>query len=105
MINESITRSFVIPVLDFSSHSSYNIATLLYDLKSIDEEVICIFNSDEVYEKLRTHERIDKFCFNKFNAGVSRSWNMGLQVLQAELACYAVPANDFEHDWGIFQSR
>ncbi len=105
MINESITRSFVIPVLDFSSHSSYNIATLLNDLKTIDGEVICIFNSDEVYEKLRTHERIDKFCFNKLNAGVSLSWNMGLQVLQAELACYAVPANDFEHDWGISQSR
>ncbi len=210
MVNESITRSFVIPVLDFSSHSSYNIATLLNDLKTIDGEVICIFNSDEVYEKLRTHERIDKFCFNKLNAGVSRSWNMGLnlaegravfmmnadlhvlpsaieklesylfnldkavivgpqgsyldfenlrilryfqkgdfhqpvrthdvsgfffcihrerflrhrlmfdvqyspcfmeewdmglQVLQAELACYAVPVSDFEHDWGISQSK
>jgi len=51
MINESITRSFVIPVLDFSSHSSYNIMTLLDDLKIINGEVICIFNSDEVYEK------------------------------------------------------
>jgi GT2 family glycosyltransferase len=210
MINESITRSFVIPVLDFSPHSQFNITTLLDDLKSIQGEVICIFNSDDVYEKLRFHERIDKFCFNKFNAGVSRSWNiginlaegravfvmnadlhvlpsaieklesylfnldkavivgpqgsyidfknlrilrrfkndnfhepvrthdvsgfffcihrerflqhrlvfdvqyspcfmeewdMGMQVLQAELACYAVPVTDFEHDWGISTPR
>ena len=206
----SVSRSFVIPVLDFSPHSSYNIVTLLEDLKSISGEVICIFNSTEVYEKLRWHERIDKFCFNKTNAGVSRSWNMGLnlaeggavfimnadinvlpsaieqlesylfnldravivgpqgsyvdfknfrilryfkkgnfnqpvrthdvsgfffcihrerflkhrlmfdvqyspcfmeewdmgmQVLEAELACYAVPVTDFNHDWGISQSR
>lgn len=210
MIDQTISKSFVIPVLDFSPHSQFNIATLLKDLKSISGEVICIFNSDEVYEKLRCHERIDKFCFNKFNAGVSRSWNiginlaegravfimnsdlhvrppaveklesylfnldravivgpqgsyvdfknlrilryfqngnfdrptrthdvsgfffcihrqrflqhrlmfdvryspcfmeewdMGMQVLEAELACYAVPVKDFEHDWGISQSR
>ena len=197
-------------MLDFSPHSPYNIVTLLNDLKSITGEVICIFNSDDVYEKLRFHERIDKFCFNKTNAGVSRSWNlglnlaegravfimnadmhvmpsaieqleyylfnldkavivgpqgsyvdfknfrilryfkkgnfnqpvrthdvsgfffcihherflkhrlifdiqyspcfmeewdMGLQVLQAELACYAVPVTDFNHEWGISQSR
>jgi len=210
MTSISISRSFIIPVLDFSPHSPYNIVTLLNDLKSITGEVICIFNSDDVYEKLRFHERIDKFCFNKTNAGVSRSWNlglnlaegravfimnadmhvmpsaieqleyylfnldkavivgpqgsyvdfknfrilryfkkgnfnqpvrthdvsgfffcihherflkhrlifdiqyspcfmeewdMGLQVLQAELACYAVPVTDFNHEWGISQSR
>jgi GT2 family glycosyltransferase len=210
MTHPPITRSFVIPVLDFSPHSSYNITTLLDDLTSIEGEVICIFNSNAVYEKLRFHERIDKFCFNKFNAGVSRSWNlgvnlaegravfimnadlhvmpaaieqlesylfrldkavivgpqgsyvdfknlrilryfrkgnfdqpirthdvsgfffcihrqrflqyrlmfdvqyspcfmeewdMGLQVLEAELACYAVPVTDFDHDWGISQSK
>lgn len=209
MIHETINRSFVIPVLDFSSHSSHNILTLLDDLKAVDGEVICIFNSDEVFEKLRFHERIDKFCYNKLNAGVSRSWNigihlaegravfilnsdlhvlpaaieklesylftldravivgpqgsfvdfknlrilryfqngnfdqpvrthdvsgfffgihrerflqhrlmfdvqyspcfmeewdMGMQVLAAELACYAVPITEFEHDWGISQS-
>jgi hypothetical protein len=210
MINGAISRSFVIPVLDLSPHSSYNIMTLLDDLKPIKGEVICIFNSDKVFEKLRAHPRIDKFCYNKLNAGVSRSWNMGLnlaegravfmmnadlhvlpaaieqleaylfhldnavivgpqgsyidfknlrilryfkngnfhqptrthdvsgfffcihrerflqhglmfdvqyspcfmeewdmgmQVLKAELACYAVPVSDFEHDWGISQSK
>jgi len=26
--------------------------------------------------------------------------DMGLQVMQAGLACYAVPVKDFEHHWG-----
>ena len=80
MSNSSISRSFVIPVLDFSPHSSYNINTLLEDLKSVDGEVICIFNSHEVFDNLRSHERIDKYCFNSQNAGVSRSWNIGINM-------------------------
>ena len=28
-------------------------------------------------------------------------WDMGLQVIQAELACYAVPVAGFEHHWGV----
>jgi len=210
MTNESVSRSFVIPVLDLSPHSPYNIITLLDDLKKIDGEVICIFNSPEVFGEIGSHERIDKYCFNNLNAGVSRSWNiginlaegravfmmnadlhvmpsgieqlesylfslanaaivgpqgshldfknlrilryfekgnfhepvrthdvsgfffaihrdrflkhklmfdvqyspcfmeewdMGLQVIQAELACYAVPVTDFEHHWGLSQAK
>ncbi len=75
-----VERSFVIPVLDFSPHSAYNIVTLLEDLEGVPGEVICIFNSNEVFEKLHRHPRIDKFSFNKLNAGVSRSWNMGINL-------------------------
>ena len=46
--NPEITRSFIIPVLDYSPHSPYNVTTLLDDLESIHGEVICIFNSHEV---------------------------------------------------------
>ena len=74
------TRSFVIPVLDFSSHSRYSILTLLDDLQAISGEVICIFNSREVFERLRDHPRIDRFCYNSQNVGVSRSWNQGIDV-------------------------
>jgi hypothetical protein len=28
-------------------------------------------------------------------------WDMALQVMRAQLACYAVPVTDFEHDWGV----
>jgi hypothetical protein len=76
------TRSFVIPVLDFSPHSPYNIRTLLEDLAPVAGEVICIFNSPEVFAQLQSHPRVDKFCFNKLNAGVSRSWNLGINLAE-----------------------
>jgi hypothetical protein len=79
---QSLTRSFVIPVLDFSPHSPYNIRTLLDDLKEIPGEVICIFNSREVFEALSNHPRINKYSFNNLNAGVSRSWNLGLNLAE-----------------------
>src|SRR4030042_6289244 len=84
MGDNEIERSFVIPVLDFSPHSPYNIRTLLQDLESIQGEVICIFNSRRVYEELHTHKRIDKYCYNKLNAGVSRSWNMGINLSEGK---------------------
>lgn len=84
MSHDSVQRSFIIPVLDFSPHSPYNIRTLLKDLEGIPGEVICIFNSDEVYEELRGHKRIDKYCFNKLNAGVSRSWNIGINLAEGK---------------------
>jgi GT2 family glycosyltransferase len=79
-----IQRSFVIPVLDMSPHSRFNITTLLKDLERIDGEVICIFNSVEVFSQLHHHPRIDKFCLNKLNAGVSRSWNLGINLSESE---------------------
>jgi tetratricopeptide (TPR) repeat protein len=77
-------RSFVIPVLDYSPHSPYNIRTLLQDLGEIPGEVICIFNSREVYESLYSHPRITKYCFNGLNAGVSRSWNIGINLSEGK---------------------
>ncbi len=80
--NHAVPRSFIIPVLDFSPHSPYSIKTLLSDLEGIPGEVICVFNSREVYEKLQKHPRIDKYCFNSLNAGVSRSWNIGINMAE-----------------------
>lgn len=85
MGDNEIERSFVIPVLDFSPHSPYNIRTLLQDLEGIQGEVICIFNSQLVYEELHSHKRIDKYCYNKLNAGVSRSWNMGINLSEGKV--------------------
>ncbi len=81
-VNHQVARSFIIPVLDYSPHSPYNIKTLLSDLEGIPGEVICIFNSREVFEKLEKHPRIDKYCFNSLNAGVSRSWNIGINMAE-----------------------
>jgi tetratricopeptide (TPR) repeat protein len=79
-----VKRSVVIAVLDYSPGSSFNIVTLLDDLKSFDGEVICVFNGDEVFEQLRDHPRIDKFSYNKFNVGVSRGWNIGINQAEGE---------------------
>ncbi|ODS33886.1 MAG: Glycosyl transferase family 2 [Candidatus Scalindua rubra] len=84
--NPVISCSFIIPVLDFSPHSPYNIKTLLSDLEGIHGEVICIFNSREVYDKLHNHPRIDKYCYNNVNAGVSRSWNIGINLAEGRCA-------------------
>jgi GT2 family glycosyltransferase len=32
-------------------------------------------------------------------------WDMALQVMRAQLACYAVPVTDFEHDWGVSENK
>jgi len=79
-------RSFIIPILDFSPHSPFNIKTLLKDLECISGEVICVFNNKEVFENICHHPRIDKYCLNNQNAGVSRSWNIGLNLAEGKVA-------------------
>lgn len=56
----------------------------MQDLEDIQGEVICIFNSREVYEELQTHQRIDKYCYNNLNAGVPRSWNIGINLAEGK---------------------
>ena len=76
------SRSFVIPVLDFSPASEYNIITLLNDLEHIPGDVIVIFNSEEVAEKLKHHPRITHYSVMKLNIGVARAWNVGLDIAE-----------------------
>ena len=80
--NPSSNRSFVIPVLDMSPASPYNIVKLLDDLKDISGDVIVIFNSLEMAEKLKDHSRINYYATMKTNVGVSRAWNIGLNISQ-----------------------
>jgi hypothetical protein len=76
----STMRSFVIPVLDMSPASEYNILTLLNDLKDIEGDVIVIFNGQEVAEHLKGHPRITRYAIMKQNVGVARAWNLGLEI-------------------------
>jgi len=76
----SARRSFVIPVLDLSPASEYNIITLLEDLKDIEGDVIVIFNSQDVAEQLKAHPRITRYAVMKKNIGVARAWNLGLEI-------------------------
>ncbi|MDR3579543.1 MAG: glycosyltransferase [Oryzomonas sp.] len=76
----SARRSFVIPVLDMSPASEYNVGTLLHDLEEVDGDVIVIFNGQEVAEQLKGHPRINRYAIMKQNIGVARAWNLGLEI-------------------------
>lgn len=78
------TRSFVIPVLDYSPASEYNILTLLNDFEQIEGEVIAVFNGAQVGEELKHHPRITRHAIMKQNVGVARGWNVGLNMAEAE---------------------
>ncbi len=77
-------RSFVIPVLDYSPASEYNILTLLDDLQGIDGEVVVVFNGASVGEELKDHPRITRHAIMKQNVGVARGWNIGLDMSEAD---------------------
>lgn len=74
------SRSFVIPVLDYSPASPYNITTLLQDLATIPGEVIVIFNSPAVADDLKGHPRITRSAVMSENIGVARAWNVGISM-------------------------
>ncbi|MDD2540885.1 MAG: glycosyltransferase [Desulfuromonadaceae bacterium] len=76
----STYRSFIIPVLDMSPASEYNILTLLKDLEEIEGDVIVVFNGPEVAEHLKGHPRITRYAIMKQNIGVARAWNLGLEI-------------------------
>jgi len=76
-------RSFVIPVLDMSPASPYNITTLLADLQQVEGDVIVVFNSEEMAARLKGHPRIDYSAVMSHNVGVSRAWNIGIAMSEA----------------------
>ena len=78
-------RSFVIPVLDYSPASEYNIRTLLDDLETIEGEVIVVFNGSTVGEELKSHPRITRYAIMKQNVGVARGWNIGLDMAESDV--------------------
>ncbi len=80
VIINKLKRSFVIPVIDYSPASEFNIKTLLDDLEKIEGETIVVFNSEQVADELKNDPRIDQYAIMKNNVGVSRAWNIGLHV-------------------------
>lgn len=82
----SASRSFIIPVLDMSPASEYNILTLLKDLEDIEGDVIVVFNGQEIGEHLKNHPRITRYAIMKQNIGVARAWNLGLEIASTPTA-------------------
>lgn len=85
MTPQSPVRAIIIPVLDYSPASEYNILTLLNDLETIEGEVIIVFNDRLVAEELKDHPLITRYAVMKQNVGVSRAWNIGIQMAEADL--------------------
>lgn len=76
----SQSRSFVIPVLDYSPASEFNIVTLLHDLEQTPGDVLVVFNNDSVATDLRHHPRITRSATMSENVGVARAWNLGISM-------------------------
>ena len=73
-------RSFIIPVIDASEAGRLEFGLLLDDLKTIEGEVIAIFNSPEVAAVFKDHPRIDLSAALNVNVGVPRAWNIGVHL-------------------------
>lgn len=82
----SVCRSFIIPVLDYSPASPFNIKTLLENLSHIGGEVIVVFNNEAVANEIKNHPRIDHYAILKENIGVARAWNLGLDICRTDYA-------------------
>ncbi len=76
--------SFVIPVLDYSPASEFNILTLLNDLRDVEGEVIVVFNNEEVANQIKNDSRITHYAIMKHNIGVARAWNVGMDLSRTE---------------------
>ena len=43
-----------------------------------------MYSIGKKFRQVSHHRRIDKFCFNNMNAGVSRSCNMGINLAEGD---------------------
>jgi hypothetical protein len=75
----------VIAVLD-RPQGAHGIDQLLHDLHSFSGEVAVVFNDPAVGVALCTHPRIDKWAILSGNAGVARGWNIGINLIEADIA-------------------
>jgi GT2 family glycosyltransferase len=93
--------SCIIPVLDLRRPWTLNhglakarsLEHLLADLNHTRRstvEVVVVFNRQEsqLPEFIGTQSRIDKYCVNSTNVGVSRAWNMGAMLAEGEYLCF-----------------
>lgn len=78
-------RSFVIPVLDKSPASPYNIETLLKDLEAVEGDVIVVFNSEKMAEAYARHPRVTRSATLSQNVGVARAWNIGVHMAESPI--------------------
>jgi GT2 family glycosyltransferase len=94
--------SVIVPVLEIrrpwtlrhGTSKARSVGNLLADLRHMprsEVEVIVVFNRQgrDVLEFIQSHTRIDKYCVNSTNVGVSRAWNMGAMLAEGEYLCFS----------------
>jgi len=67
----------------------YTLPEVLDDLRShvdiaIEVIVVCNGTESDLVDCVKSHPRIDKYCLNKVNVGVSRGWNMGAMMAEGD---------------------
>ncbi len=85
----------VIAVLD-RPQGVHGIDQLLQDLQTFSGEVAVVFNDPAVGAELCNHPRIDKWAILSANAGVARGWNIGINLIESDIA--AILNADFRLD-------
>ena len=75
----------VVAVLDRPA-GTHGIDGLLKDLAGFAGEVCVVFNDPAIGAALSSHPRINKWAILSANSGVARAWNIGLNLVQAEIA-------------------
>ena len=77
-------------ILEYYRKNTFSQPTRTHDISGF---FFAIHKQRFLAQKLLFDERYSP-CFME-------EWDMGMQVLNAGLACYVVPVQDFEHEWGI----
>jgi GT2 family glycosyltransferase len=71
----------------------YTLQQVLRGLKnnvklSIEVIIVCNGTDPKLVEIVKTHPVVNKYCLNSVNVGVSRAWNMGAAMAEAEVLCF-----------------
>jgi len=99
--SETRRLSIIIPVLHLKRPvnpsrffvSRYTIKEVLRDLEqhlpaSAEVIVVCNSRDEDLLSLVTSHPRVDKYCLNSVNVGVSRAWNMGAAMAEGEALCF-----------------
>jgi GT2 family glycosyltransferase len=71
----------------------YTLKQVLDDLQNnvalaIEVVIVCNGADPALIDLVKTHPRVDKYCLNSVNVGVSRAWNMGAMMAEGDALCF-----------------
>lgn len=71
----------------------YTLKEVLQDLQTnlpdtCEVIVVCNSRDEDLLQLVTSHPRVDKYCLNSVNVGVSRAWNMGAGMAEGDALCF-----------------